>query len=542
MIFGVQNSIRAKLLGAVGAVSAAAVAVGVIAGLSLGNLNQSMHQIVDVSAEKVNLASQIRYDLMAMSRNEKSMILETEDAELESLSAKSEEADEHMHETIERLNAIADDVTGGMLASFGGHLAQYEAVNAQIRTLALAHEDDEALALATGDGYRLSDLCKKDLDELVDYSLASLEKEKAAAYGMYKRTKVVMGAVAIGGIALGVGLACFIIRGVAGALRPVIGRATQIAESDLSGEPLAVRTSDETGELTRSVNAMWESLRVMVGQVTSASSEVSAVSTQIAASAEEMSVIIAQQSDQVVQVSAAVEEMSQSVSEVANKATEAADNAQESGRLAADGRGVVQGAVDTMIEIDGTVSQSSEAVQLLGQRGQQIGEIVEVIQEIADQTNLLALNASIEAARAGEHGRGFAVVADEVRKLADRTAKATGEISESIGAIQGETRDAVDRMEASCARAQSGVEQAQSAGESLDAIVSRAQSVGQMITSIAAAAEQQSSASTEVSQSVESINAIMQQASAGASEAAAGATSLSTMAENLQHTVSRFRL
>lgn len=542
MAIKAHKSIKAKLLGAVGAVAAAAIAVGVIAGFSLGELNSQMHHIVDVTAEKVNLASQIRYDLMAMSRNEKSMILAKDDATLRQLSAESEEADKHMLETIDRLSEIVDEKTGAMLAQFEEHLHEYEEVNAEIRRLSLDHKDDEAYALATGEGYRLSELCKAELDEIVGHAMGALDEEKAASYAMYKRTKFRMVAVAVGGISIGVGLAWFVIQGVLRSLKPVIARATQIAGNDLTGEALVVRSSDEVGELTRSINAMWEALRSMVGAVSSSSSEVAAAATQIAASAEEMSTSMTQQSEQVTQVSAAVEEMSHSITEVANKSMEAVGNADESGRLATEGRGVVQSAVETMIEIDGTVSQSSQAVMLLGQRGEQIGEIVVVIQDIADQTNLLALNASIEAARAGEHGRGFAVVAEEVRKLADRTARATDEISESIRAIQTETRDAVDRMEASCARVQTGVEQATSAGESLDSIVVKAQGVAEMITAIAAAAEQQSSASTEVSQSVESINAIMRQASAGASEAASGATSLSTMAESLRDMVSRFRL
>ncbi len=537
-----HKSIRAKLLVAVGSVAAGAITVAVIAALSLADLNRQMHHIVDVTAEKVNLASQIRYDLMSMSRNEKAMILATDDAELRRLSGESEAADKHMNETIEKLGGIVDEKTGALLAKFSKHLHEYEEVNATIRRHALAHNDDEAYALATGEGYRLSELCKAELDEIVENSMADLEQEKGASSAMYERTKWKMGAVAIGGIAIGVGLAWYVIQGVLASLKPVINRATQIAANDLTGEELKVRTSDEVGELTRSINGMWESLRSMVSTISSSSSEVAAAATEIAASAEEMSTSMSQQAEQVTQVSAAVEQMSHSITEVAGKSTEAVGNADESGRIALEGRCVVQGAVNTMIEIDHTVSESSQAVQQLGQRGEEIGRIVEVIQDIADQTNLLALNASIEAARAGEHGRGFAVVADEVRKLADRTARATDEITESIHAIQNETRAAVDRMEASCARVQTGVEQAQSAGDNLDSIVQRAQTVAQMITAIAAAAEQQSAASTQVSQSVDSINAIMRQASAGASEAAQAATCLSGMSENLRAVVGRFRI
>jgi methyl-accepting chemotaxis protein len=195
-----------------------------------------------------------------------------------------------------------------------------------------------------------------------------------------------------------------------------------------------------------------------------------------------------------------------------------------------------------MRSINDSVSASAASVQELGKRGTQIGEIIAVINDIADQTNLLALNAAIEAARAGEHGRGFAVVADEVRKLADRTTKATEEIGESIQAIQTETGDAVERMNAGTAEVERGVELATGAGESLRRIVAGARDVAGMIRSIAAAAEQQSAASEEVSRNVESISSVTRQSSEGAGQAATAAAELSAKAERLQGLVARFKL
>ena len=181
-------------------------------------------------------------------------------------------------------------------------------------------------------------------------------------------------------------------------------------------------------------------------------------------------------------------------------------------------------------------------MQELGKRGEQIGQVIEVINDIADQTNLLALNAAIEAARAGEHGRGFAVVADEVRKLADRTTQATEEVAQSITAIQQETDTAVQRMRAGPERVTQGVELAGRAGASLEEIVAGAGDVAGLVQSIAAAAEQQSSASEEVSRNVESITAVASQAAEGAQQSAAASAQLSGKAEQLQQLVGRFTL
>lgn len=331
-------------------------------------------------------------------------------------------------------------------------------------------------------------------------------------------------------------------RAILRSVLPIVERAKQIADKDLTGVPLPVRTKDELGQLTIAVNQMSESLVAMVAEVNNSANEVASAATQIAASSEEMAAGMNEQTQQVTQISSAIEEMSASVVEVARKSAEAATNATESGRVAQEGGTVVKQTIEGMQAINEAVSASAISVQELGKRGEQIGQIIDVINDIADQTNLLALNAAIEAARAGEHGRGFAVVADEVRKLADRTTKATEEIAQSIQAIQTETMQAVERMNTGTQQVRTGVERAQQAGASLEEIVNKARSVAEMIQSIAAAAEEQSAASEQVSRNVESISAVTRQASEGAGQAAAAAAQLSTKAEQLQRLVGQFKL
>jgi methyl-accepting chemotaxis protein len=343
-------------------------------------------------------------------------------------------------------------------------------------------------------------------------------------------------------LVIGAGVAFWLSRSMSRRIVTAAGRAKEIAGSDLTGAALNESGSDELTELTRSMNQMSTSLRAIVGDLAGSAREVAAASTQIAASSEEISAGLQQQESQVTQISSAAEEMSAAATDIARKAADANQDAENAGKAAAAGAETVTGAVDGMKRIAESVTATSTSVQELGKRGEQIGQIIEVISDIADQTNLLALNAAIEAARAGEHGRGFAVVADEVRKLAERTAKATDEVSASITAIQTETSTAVTRMKSGTEEVERGVASATEAGSSLDGIVTQTQTVGSSIRSIAAAAEEQSAATEQVSRSVEQISSMARQASAGASQAASAAAQLSQKAESLQAIVQRFKL
>ncbi|MCC6581500.1 MAG: methyl-accepting chemotaxis protein [Phycisphaeraceae bacterium] len=332
-------------------------------------------------------------------------------------------------------------------------------------------------------------------------------------------------------------------RAVTKPVRIMLARIHDIAQGDGDlTQRINLRSRDEMGELGRGFDTFIQKLHDIIAEVGRSAQDVAAAATEIAASSEHMASGMSEQTGQITQISSAVEEMSSSVLEVARKSADAVTHAKQSGEAARQGGEVVNHTVAGMEAISRTVAAGAQSVKELGKRSEEIGRIIGVINDIAEQTNLLALNAAIEAARAGEHGRGFAVVADEVRKLADRTTKSTGEIRQTITAIQSETQQAIERMTTGTKEVSAGVNMAGEAGVSLKAIVASSANVTQMIQSIAAAADEQSAAANEISRIIQSVSTVTRQTSEGALQASEAASHLSARSEQLRQLVGQFKL
>ena len=198
--------------------------------------------------------------------------------------------------------------------------------------------------------------------------------------------------------------------------------------------------------------------------------------------------------------------------------------------------------IESMESISIATKESSHVISTLGERSQEIGEIIKVIDDIADQTNLLALNAAIEAARAGEQGRGFAVVADEVRKLAERTAKATNEIVVMIKAIQEDTDVALKTMDDEVKVVERGAGYAEEADAALKEIVTRVDSVSTMIMQIAAASEQQTATADHISMDVDSVAKIAEETLSNINEVGGASQDINALSSDLQKAVEMFKV
>jgi len=322
----------------------------------------------------------------------------------------------------------------------------------------------------------------------------------------------------------------------------ILVEMNNFAEGDLTVKLDAENKEDIIGMLFTGFNKVVKNMKQMIINVSESVQATASASNQISSSTEEMAAGAQEQSSQTTEVAASVEQMTKTIMETTKNSSLAAEAAKNSGAIAKEGGKVVIETIQGMNRISEVVSKSATTVQALGKSSDQIGEIVQVIDDIADQTNLLALNAAIEAARAGEQGRGFAVVADEVRKLAERTTKATKEIAMMIKQIQKDTSGAVLSMEEGTKEVEKGKQLADKAGESLKQIIEGAEHVVDIITQVAAASEEQSAAAEEISKNIVSINNVTQESASGVQQIAHAAEDLNRLTVNLQDLVSRFNV
>lgn len=300
------------------------------------------------------------------------------------------------------------------------------------------------------------------------------------------------------------------------------------------------RNDDDIARLYEGFSSAVGNIRSMVIQVTEAVETTASATAQIAASIEEMSTGAGQQSEQAANVSAAVVEMTSNIVESNRAMNRAVEKARASGESAQEGGDVVVQTIEGMNKIADVVQQSANTVHNLGKSSEEIGEIIQVINDIADQTNLLALNAAIEAARAGEQGRGFAVVADEVRKLAERTAEATKQISTMIKKIQRETAGAVSVMEQGTKEVENGKKLADKAGSSLREIISMSNEVQIIITQLAGASAEQETTSEDIARNIQNISNVATENNRAIEQVAHATDDLSRLTMTLQELLAHF--
>ncbi len=316
-------------------------------------------------------------------------------------------------------------------------------------------------------------------------------------------------------------------------LRKVIGQVSDSANSVASAASQLAKASEQSGEATNQI-------AITIQQVAKGTAEQTEGVTKTAGSMEQMSRAIdgvakgaQEQATAVTQASQVASRISQSIEQVATNAQAVTRDSAEAARYSRDGAKTVRETINGMEAIRSKVGLSARKVEEMGTRSEEIGAIVETIEDIASQTNLLALNAAIEAARAGEQGKGFAVVADEVRKLAERSSLATKEIAGLIKGIQKTVSEAVSAMKESAGEVETGVAKANSAGEVLNNILEAAESVFKQAEEAGQAAAKVRTAASELVNAVDSVSSVIEENTAATEEMAANSTELTQAIENI---------
>src|SRR5260221_7998628 len=323
-------------------------------------------------------------------------------------------------------------------------------------------------------------------------------------------------------------------------IEKLLQEVSAVGDGDLRVQ--AEVTPDTLGVLADSFNYMIEELAKVVGRVQSTAVQVTNATHRILDRSDELAQGSATQVEQIQQTTDAVEALAVFIQNVARNAQLSAESAQEALRNANTGQQAVRQSIDGMMVIRENVQETSKKIKRVGERCNEIGEIVRIIEDIADQTNLLALNAAIQSAMAGEHGRGFAVVADEIRLLAERSAEATKKIATIVKSIQGDTYEAVVAMEESTQEVVSGSRLADEAGQSLLSIYSAVERQAQTIEGIARAASERAQTSEAVAAAISRIADITRQTNSATQDAASSVSYLAELAEQLRASVAPFRL
>jgi len=308
------------------------------------------------------------------------------------------------------------------------------------------------------------------------------------------------------------------------------------------GHKVNVDTPDEFGTLSRSYNQMLDLIVYLIRQTQESSRRLAQSSSEILSATEQQASGSAEQAASISETTATMEELAATYRQIADNANQVVNMAEASLGSAESGQQAVMNTLSAMEDIKTRSQASANKILSLGERSQQIGQVLEIINSIADQTKILALNAAIEAARAGEAGKGFSVVAVEIRKLAESVVDSTGEIGTIMTEIQGAANELVIATEQELKQVQGGVDLAHVTGESLDQILEMIEQTTSAAKEISAATQQQKSATDQVVKAMREVAAVAQQTAAGGRQVAGSAELLSNIAKESAQVGSAFRI
>lgn len=490
--------------------------------------------------------ARMRYNLTLVRSKLLSMMIEKDREELEGLKEDIEDLSGRIDELFDK---IAGSLSAANLSAESPSIAKArEAWNAfkdtrdkELIPLILAGNIEKAKEMTGGIQAERYSTILEETGRTVDKARDNVPKMVG---DLKKEGKIVGWSLVAGGVvfvALLVLIARFLSSSIISPIVMVSQKSREMADGDLSTADIKISSRDEIGLMLKDFTTMSQKITTIISDIKTDMQNLLSSADELSATAEDLNKSANEQSMQTQQVAAAAEEMSQTIMDVAKNAAQAAEASKNSSAEAINGKEVVEKTTQGMYRIVDNVKETTRIIEELDASSAQISEIAAIISDIADQTNLLALNAAIEAARAGEQGRGFAVVADEVRKLAERTGKATQDITQRISMIQAEAKRSVEAMKGGSEETGKGLELSKTASQSLDSIVSASSNAMDMVQRIAAATEEQSAASEEITQNMTRISSSIGHTSEAIGQVKDAASGLAKISSKIQKSIGWFK-
>jgi methyl-accepting chemotaxis protein len=494
-----RASIKLKLASAFGFIIVILVVTAGYGIFSLGNLNDTLENVLQGPAMRLKLAQMLNNDQLQQIRQQKNLLLAATPGEMQGYIVKSDEARRGFDDTFKAVEARATEQGKALWAKLAALTTEFRKQDDHIRTLMLGGDAAGALKVSSSEARAVTNDIDALLSDVVKLEEGRLITADEQADADYAQTRMIMMAVAAGAFIIAVLAAFWIAMSISKGLRSAVQAVQNVSDGDLT-RFAPVTSKDEIGELLGYVNTMIERLRGVVGDALAASDNVSSGSQELSASAEQLSQGATEQASSAEEASASMEEMAANIKQNADNAAQTEKIARQSSRDAEASGQAVGRAVGAM---------------------RTIAEKISIVQEIARQTDLLALNAAVEAARAGEHGKGFAVVASEVRKLAERSQAAAAEISTLSGGT---------------------VQVATEAGEMLNRLVPDIQKTAELVSEISAACREQDIGASQINEAIQQLDKVTQQNAGASEQMSATSEELASQAEELQASIAFFRV
>lgn len=353
--------------------------------------------------------------------------------------------------------------------------------------------------------------------------------------------RVSVGAMGLGLVLVAVLMTWLLRRSVTTPLKGVVGHLARMAQGDFT-QPVTTHSRDELGTLASSAEELRTRLGGMLGRMRDASNQVASAAEELSAVTTETSTGIDRQRSETEQAATAMNEMVTTVQEVARHAAQSADTARTVQQDAGHGSDTVKANGEAVDAVTEAMQETARVIRELDRHAADIGEVIEVITDVAGQTNLLALNAAIEAARAGDAGRGFSVVASEVRSLALKTQESTDRISAIVEQVQTGSRSAVASIDNSRQTTEQAQARAAESEQALQAITAGINEIADLTAQIATATEEQSSVSEEINRNITGVTEVTERNASSISQVASSSDELANLASELKDLSARFTI